>query len=316
VLNGATLYGLSADGRFVLFAFNADGGIVAEVTDRSTPALAVHDRDSDGNGAYDEPGQTRTVAVSFRPDGSLFPADERPLEAALSADGRVVTMIAPGSGSPQRVFVRDLTAGETVEISVLDDPQRSLGSDIEAGPDADGSHVIYSSVTTGAEVRVDLFRTHTCIGAAPDCMRSTELITRRAMDGGRLTEGAPPDGYQPPALSASGRYAAFSHFSRELSLAEQSLNQNAFDYDVFVWDSCLGGGKDCGPILQRLSGRLPDGAEAEIGAYSPALSADGRYVVFPSADPLLAGLDLPPFKVVLYIARTGFAADPSAPPGE
>ncbi|GGY07144.1 TolB family protein [Streptomyces hiroshimensis] len=97
-----------------------------------------------------------------------------------------------------------------------------------------------------------------------------------------------------PAISADGRFVAFA--SQASNLVPGDTNDAG---DVFVRDLRTG-------IVVR-AGVGDDGRQARSGSWSPALSADGRYVAFSSFDPALAPGERPSTGTHVYVRdlRTG-----------
>jgi Tol biopolymer transport system component len=121
---GGVLPGFSADGRYVTFA--STGADLATGPDAGLGGIFVHDRDVDGNGIYDESGQTRSVHVSVQPNGraSTGVADTS-VPAQITPDGRCVAFrfnngfdISEDVTQSQGVFVHDRDAGTTTLVSV------------------------------------------------------------------------------------------------------------------------------------------------------------------------------------------------------
>jgi len=79
-----------------------------------------------------------------------------------------------------------------------------------------------------------------------------------------------------PAVSADGRYVAFASDATNLVPSDT----NGFT-DVFVRDTCVGAPAGCTPSTVRVSVDS-NGAQANGFSFSPAISADGRYVAFAS----------------------------------
>jgi Tol biopolymer transport system component len=77
-----------------------------------------------------------------------------------------------------------------------------------------------------------------------------------------------------PAISADGRYVAFTSSAENLV----PNDENTFD-DVFVRDMVSG-------TIERVS-VASDGTEADLDSYAPSISADGRFVAFTSDSDLL-----------------------------
>jgi hypothetical protein len=78
---------ISADGRFVVFESSASN-LVAGDTNQVTDVF-LRDRDTDGDGVFDEPGAVATTRVSVGQNGAQANYHSGP--ATISADGRYVT---------------------------------------------------------------------------------------------------------------------------------------------------------------------------------------------------------------------------------
>lgn len=92
-------------------------------------------------------------------------------------------------------------------------------------------------------------------------------------------DGSPGNGntYTLPAMSADGRYVAFSSDSTNLV----SGSATGFS-DIYVRDTCINAPVGCSPITTRVS-VATDGTLANGNSRSPLISSDGRYVAFDSS---------------------------------
>jgi len=89
--------------------------------------------------------------------------------------------------------------------------------------------------------------------------------------------GADPNGPSTsPSVSADGRFVVFA--SEANNLVEGDSNGRS---DIFLRDTCMGAASACAPTTIRVS-IGPDGAEASGASFSPAISPDGRFVIFNS----------------------------------
>ena len=79
---------LSADGRFVAFISWASTLGAPGVTSSSDRQIYLHDRDTDGNGVFDEPGTVTTELISIGLDAAI--ADRTVDTPHVSSDGRYV----------------------------------------------------------------------------------------------------------------------------------------------------------------------------------------------------------------------------------
>ncbi|MCG6946705.1 MAG: calcium-binding protein, partial [Deltaproteobacteria bacterium] len=105
---------ISSDGRYVAFE-SAASNLVADDTNGNTDVF-VHDRDTDGDGIYDEPGAVSTTRVSVDIDGVQGNGDSN--NPSMSADGSSVTFesdatnfVANDTNSAPDIFADDLQAG-------------------------------------------------------------------------------------------------------------------------------------------------------------------------------------------------------------
>ena len=102
-----------------------------------------------------------------------------------------------------------------------------------------------------------------------------------------------------PAVSADGRYVAFS----------AAQNEHA---EVFVRDTCVGAASSCQPRTLLVS-TAADGSAANDDSRTPSISADGRYVAFSSAATNLIAKDAatPGSGRQIYLRDTCLGADAS-----
>jgi Tol biopolymer transport system component len=252
---------VSADGRYVTFSSYASNLI-----------------DGDTNGAMDVFVKDLTTGVTRRvsTDSAGTQADGQSASpAALSADGRYVAfasyatnLVTGDTNAAPDVFVKDLTGGATIRVSSSSTDQQGDGFSESPTLSADGRYVAFASdaanlVTGDANGAMDIF-----------VKDLTSGIIRRASSSSTGTAGDDYSYY--PAISADGR--CVTYFSDATSLVPGDNNSSA---DVFVTHLASG-------ITARVS---TDSAGAEGLGYSehPALSADGRYVLFYSGAKLSSG---------------------------
>ena len=257
---GSYMPTLSADGRFVAFASDADN-LVAGDTNNATDVF-VHDR------------QTKTTTrVSVGQGGTA--GDDSSSAPSISADGAVVAFLseaqnlAPGDTNGQAdVFVRDVKAATTTVVSA---GGGKTGNGASSAPalSADGRWVAFASGSG------DL------VAGDTNDVADIFVADRRSGSVERVSvgsDGAPADrASETPSISADGRFVAFS--SEATTLVPGDTNQHG---DVFVRDRTIaetsrvslgvsGPGSCAGPV------------QADRSALRPALSADGRVVAFQSA---------------------------------
>jgi Tol biopolymer transport system component len=244
---------ISADGRHVAF-FSPASDLVSD----------------DRNGSGDifvwnrETGVRELASVA----SSGAQANDESLESAISADGRYVAFTSFASNLARNdtnarsdVFLRDRQAGYTERVSVASDGREADGYSWQPSVSADGRFVAFYSTATNL-VPDD----H---GDMQDVFvrdRQTR-VTRRISE---TADGTAANGYSvQPGLSGNGRYVAF--VSAADNLAPGDTNGLI---DVFVKDLQTNS-------VERVS-VSSSGTQGNGGSYEPALSADGRYVVFES----------------------------------
>jgi Tol biopolymer transport system component len=266
---------VSADGRVVAFE-SAASNLVAGDTN-GAPDIFVHDRDT---------GATSRVSVSTNGTegngGSSY--------AAISANGRVVAfwsyatnLVAADTNDSPDIFVHDRDTGVTSRVSVASNGTEANASSFYHAISADGRYVAFSSDATNlvsgdTNGKVDVFLHD----------RVTGSTTRVSVESGGAQ--ANDDSYY-PALSADGRYVAFSSDATNLVAGDTNLRT-----DVFVRD-CVAG------VTTRVS-VASNGAQADFESLWPSLSADGRYVAFESDAGNLVPNDIGPRDIFVHDRAT------------
>jgi Tol biopolymer transport system component len=194
--------------------------------------------------------------------------DQQPFNPVISGDGRFVAFVTSASnvvpGDPGRdndVFVHDRATRTTFAASVnssgaLAIYEGGVGSHAPA-LSGDGRFIAFDSaaVNFDASDRQGIF-VHD---------RLTGETTRVSVS----SAGVPGDGATNPAISADGRFVAFTSIAA--NLAPGDTNREA---DVFVRDRATG-------ATTRVSFGN-GGAEGNGGSGDPAISSDGRFVAFDS----------------------------------
>lgn len=206
-----------------------------------------------------------TWRVSVSSTGA--PALGTHLDSALSGDGDVVAfssdsadLVAGDTNSTWDVFVHHRPSGVTERVSVASDGSEANSYSDSAAFSADGRYVTFrsnaSNLVPGDTNGIgDLFLHDRQTG-------HTERISV-ASDGGETPHGA----HLESSISADGRYVAFV----SSGLVPGDTNG---EWDVHVRDRLLG-------TTTRVS-VASDGSQANGGSSQPSISADGRYVAFPS----------------------------------
>lgn len=282
---------LSADGRFVAFASDASN-LVANDTNGARD-IFVLDRDTDGDGVYDEPGFVKIVRVSVRSDGgqavtgAMEGVTEYPPHSdnpSISADGRFVAfeswatdLVPDDTNNTGDIFVHDRDADEdgvydepgaiaTWRVSVRSGGAQSddgFGFSVSPAISGNGRYVAFQSwasdlVEDDTNGMADIFVHDLQTGM-------TELVS--VAD----TTGAQGNGNsQLPSISFDGHYVAFESTADNLVAGDTNSS-----YDVFVVDRLSG-------TTERVS--VSSGSvEGDKSSHAPSISADGRFVAFESS---------------------------------
>jgi Tol biopolymer transport system component len=297
---------ISADGRYVAFESGGELDLMA-IELQFFPDIFVHDRDTDGDGTYDEPGQVSTIRMSEDSAGNEATAASS--SPSISADGRYVafesiaTNLVPGGGNGSiHIFVhdRDLDgdgiydepgAVSTVRVSV-----NSLGGEgnddsSSASISADGRYVAFESLATnlvpgGSNGSIHIFvhdrdADGNVIYDEPGGISTVQVSVDSAGSEGNGNSSS-------SSISDDGRYVAFESLSTNLV-----ADDNNGSADVFVHDRDADGNgayDEPGAISTvRVSVDL-DGVQGNGNSNAPSMSADGKSVTFQSgADNLVAG---------------------------
>jgi Tol biopolymer transport system component len=237
---------LSADGRLVAFDSTASN---------LDPADAESDRD--------------VFVRDLKTDETTLVTDGvRNAElAAFSDDGNQIAYYVPAATPPNVVWSGEAPYGD-LYLQDLRTGQRTFvaGNAGSAGVSLsmDGRYVAFSSGFTWFDTakRIDVY--------VRDVVTGVTTLVNRA-DGARGAKGNSESPFG-GSLSANGRYVAFTSFAWNLDPVD-ALSDNT--EDAFV--------RDLRTHQTTLASRSPSGARGKGRSELPALSGDGRYMVFTSA---------------------------------
>jgi Tol biopolymer transport system component len=283
---------ISADGRFVAFYSQAKNLVALGASGN------VFLRDTCMGAGNCSP---RTIAVDLAPGGGAPNGFASP-GLTLSADGRFLAFastasnLVPGLETAKRmtVYVRDLCIGKdspagctphTDVVSSADGGEPANGSSSSPSISADGRFIAFLSGAlnlvagiSGSNTRI--FVRDTCAGpsAAKDCVPRTMAVPLDGQDGSGGIDTLNP------AISGDGRFVAF-----EISNFSTLPPGGKLQMQVLLADICLGRAAPaaCSPSTTGIS-VAPDGAPGDGPSFSPALSKDGRFIVFASVASNLA----------------------------
>ena len=242
---------ISADGRFVTFYSDATNLVSGDTNDQGD--VFVHDRQT---------GTTRRVSVG--PNGTQ--GDVSSQTSAISADGHFVafwslaTNLVPGDTNDQwDVFLRDREKRTTRLVSVGPRGAQGDGPSFDQAISAHGRFIAFVSIASNL-VPGDTN------GLRDIFVRDRKAGTTRKVSWGR--GGAQSDGSSfDPAISSDGWFVAFE--SEATNLVPGDTNGLR---DIFIRDRKAG-------TTRRVSVG-PKGVQGDRDSVNPAISADGRFVVF------------------------------------
>ena len=257
---------VSSDGRYVAFHSAASNLVVGDTN--GVPDVFVRDLTA---------GTTVRVSV----DSDEAQGDEDSYAASISSDGRYVAfhsaasnlVVGDTNGVPD-VFVRDLTAGTTVRVSVDSDEAQGDGDSYAASISSDGRFVAFESAASNLVVG----DTNGVTDVFVRDLTSTTTV-RASVDSDEVVEG---DSYsRDPSISSDGRFVAFESAATNLVAGDTNG-----ETDVFVRD-----------LTSTTTVRVSvdsDEVEGIDGSSDPSISADGRFVAFESAATNLTTVTDPP----------------------
>lgn len=247
---------ISADGRFVVFSSHASNLVPGDTN--GWDDVFVRDRVTD-----------TTQLVSIGPGDIQGNQDSGSYYGGVSADGRYVAftsrasnLVSSDTNESLDAFVRDRQSRTTVRVSLGHGGAQGDRDSYVGSISADGRYVAFfsgaSNLVPGDTNRVfDVFVRNRVSG-------TTERVSMRT--DGRQGNGDSFD----PALSADGRFVAFS--SDASNLVPGDTNDTT---DIFVHDRRTG--------TTELVSRGPGGRSGNAHSNESSISADGRFIAFTSA---------------------------------
>jgi len=277
---------INGDGRYVVFTSLADNLV-----------------GKDGNSSADIFLRDTCMGATAecRPSTALVSVDNAGVQANSSSDlgkisgsGRFVAfvsaadnLIADDTNLSEDIFVHDTCAGvaepcspSTSRASVGRGGQQANGASTMPTLSADGRYVAFisnaSNIIPGVMAAASqVFFRDTCAGTRELCTPSTIGVSVTDTD-------VPGDGPSlHPAISPDGRFVAFLSTSSNLGTRGDITARQ-----IFLRDTCAGTTNACRLSTMHISASS-DAREGEGGGSAPAISAEGRYVAFVSADSYL-----------------------------
>jgi len=245
---------LSSDGRYLAFVSNATNlvnGDTGGVVD-----VFVHDRLT---------GETTRVSVASGGTQANSSSDY----PSISADGRYVAfesyasnLVSGDTNETFDVFVHDRQEKRTIRVSVSSNGTQGNSFSRYPSISADGRYVTFMSLAnnlvngdTGPHEDIFLHDMET---------GQTSLVSI-ASDGSQADNPS-----QFPVLSANGRYIAFETYARNLGGGPVYGVPNSYVHDLLTGETTR-------------ASIASDGTPGNDQSPRPSISADGRFVIFPSA---------------------------------
>jgi Tol biopolymer transport system component len=247
---------MSADGRFIAFASIASN-LVPGDTNKNWD-IFIRDRVE---------GTTRRVSV----DSAGGQASGASWYPSISSDGRFVTfdstapdLVSGDMNGVGDVFLHDTSSGKTTRVSVSSSEAEGNNVSLAGVISADGSVVAFNSDASNFFTPDD----------HPDPDRdgwSMDLFVRDLGAGTTTRIASTRFRHSVPAvsLSSDGRFVAFTSAADDLVPGDTNGMEDAFVFD-----------RDDGTLVRASVSST--GAEADRMSMDPAISDDGRYVVFGS----------------------------------
>ena len=215
----------------------------------------------------------------------------------LSADGRFVAWDsyatnlhpdAPDADTLTEVFIRDLATGVTTLVSRADGAggPKGDGWSLSASVSADGRYVAFESGAGNLDPDDTDSMYEGCDVFVRDLLTNdTMFVSRASGAAGVGSNGHAGD----PQISADGRFVAFSSEAMNLHPDDEDPYTDVYVRDLQTHTTTL---------VSRATG--PFGAKGNQSSAVPAISADGRRVVFTSAASNL-GPDDPDTEYDVYV---------------
>jgi hypothetical protein len=254
---------LSGDGRFVAFSSDATN-LVSGDSNGVTDAF-VHDTQT---------GETTRASVSGNGTEGNGMMVSRP---AISANGRYVvfasqaTNLVPGdTNGVTDAFIRDIQTGQTFRTSLDSNGTQGDDASFSSAITPNGRYITVRSSASNLVAGDTNFRQDVFVRD-----RQTGTMTRASVD----SNGTESDNHSfESAISDDGRYVAFESFATNLVSGDTNGEMDVFVHDIQTEQTTR--------VSVRSNGAQGNGASA-----APAISGDGRYVVFESQAPNLVSGD-------------------------
>jgi len=276
---------ISDDGRYVAFETRADNLDPLIVDDNDAIDIYWTDRDTDGNGVFDEPGTSSTRIMSYDPVAGVVAGDEDATQLAISGDGLHVAyrtfraLDATIAGAPliAQMYVHDVAAGATRPMSVNLGGGYGVGVNNLPAFSASGRYLVFESQapnmvpeSTFAKQVYLRDRDTDADGVFDEAGAVLTELVSRDVNCIESTTGNHTDA----SVSDDGRFVAFATTSGIEDLT--GIPDVAVFADVLVYDRAL-----CQTIL--ISSEQGGSGAGNQHSRACEISGDGAHVAFSSA---------------------------------
>ena len=241
-----------------------------------SPSPAVGDEGNGGaaHGTWNGYGAWRAYAGPPGAEG-----DDESLSPVISANGRWVAYWSTSSNLVPRdtnrandVFVTDRATGRTTRVSVSNSGKQANDASEDPAISADGRWIAFTSYASNL-VPGDTNRCTTYRDSRPETCSDVfvyDQLTHRVSRVSVSSSGGQANGFsRRPAISADGRYVAFT--SNASTLVRGDTNRST---DIFLHDRSSGS--------TIMVSRSRSGGAADAGSTDPSISGDGTVVSFTS----------------------------------
>ena len=259
---------ISDDGRRIAFASFATTFVAGDTN--FVPEVFVHDRDTDGDGIFDEPGATSTTRMNpATTDPAGLGGNSRP---EIFGDGTGVVyesgnrLLAEDVNPFGDIYTTRLVGGVPV-TSLISRPIGSTGgangSNFEPSVNRDGTVVAFTTDATNLYPGDTLGALDVAVWDANGSGPGSPSLTRIS---GALEPDASSQGAS-VSRDAAGRFVAFQSAASNLVPGDVGAN-----VDIFVLDRITG--------AISAESRTPLGASSDDSSILPSISADGTRVSY------------------------------------
>ncbi|MBI5382156.1 MAG: PD40 domain-containing protein [Opitutae bacterium] len=218
---------ISSTGRYIVFESTATN-LVAGGTQAGVSHIYLRDRDVTNSGTFDTVGNTSTVLIDVTPANAAGNANS--IQAAISADGtrvafasKATDLVAPATTlGRQHVFVRNVAAGTTVQVSVANTTAAEGNANSQTPSlNTDGRWVAFASLATNLVAGdtngvsdIFVYDMNAAVGAPKVVRVSISSAGAQAVDPSAANFRL---GSINPTISDDGRYVVFASLANNLA---------------------------------------------------------------------------------------------------